>query len=1131
MNYLYTQECMGEEMEGCTAGYFIHNVQSFLTYNRNIIRLWRYDGRLVLVKEQFLFERVLGVEGYRIEEGLDGVIFLFDRAKVTLARFNARSNEFEILSLKYFEREEFNIQEEDVRIVRATGDVGMLKISKCNFALFPLLQGAFGARALKFADVSEKLRNVIDFVFLYNYSLPTVCVLYDAHPTRYTSARNCDVLVFSIDLVAEQFHVVDEFSVPPLTFKVECHGNTLMLLSPNLITMRSTSSCYTYALNRMAEGFNEDEAGHEGVVLYDALAFYRGNTAFIFNGNGETYKLSITTDIRRIIKMEMSFGMKDGAASCLGVVDDLILVGSTSGSPKLYRILSRSTRHETEHNAEYLRLFGSRRMDLEEEGTEEEVGMEEAVGLEQRMDLEKVDELWSAGACSDLLPDGRKMLAVTEGKSNEILVLSDYVKLDVEKAVKIKGYKACFKAFDLYFLAGENENNAFTWDGDLVEIEGDYATERTFLFVEAGERILQITRRRYLFLNKELEIVSEAEFINGVIEARLSQCRSFLLVRDVEQVLMCYNRDMSLAFQLGGVRCFADIPDAVFVFDGSTLGLYDFKGNRMGESRSFSALPGTFEIMAPEEDGREEADQGEDGVVEICATKSEGKTMLLVRSFYGIITLYESGSPLGILLTAFHKVRFPGRVLMEHGREDAVFHRLRDSVFIGYGHGHFFFPTDRGCFLNKSQAPITALFDAGDRVLQLCRGSFAVCRPWDAGVRESRFVVERHRVQRRPKFIENAGKYKVMASCEDVPFTGDGAEEVAVYTYRFFVELYSGDYSLIGLHELEPNEMVFDIKYLLLNDKQGNNGKSHFLVVCTTFVEGEDRPSKGRLHVFELISIVPEPENPFKDCKLKLLGAAKTKGAILQCEEIRGNIALCIGTKIMIYKVDRSEGVIPIGFHDLHTFTSSISVIKNYILASDIYRGLTFFYLQSRPIRLTALGCSGVIRNTVSVELLPVGDELSMLCCDASGVIHIYTYSPHNMLSLDGTKLVKRAEIRTKLGRMISSRRGFTPGSLLFCSRSNICVEITGLEDMGYYKLLSLQNTIMGHVKDTLGLRPSNFLDADIHLHPLSLRTTIVAELLSLFCSLDLRTQQRVCESAGMTKRGAVELLNSTTSE
>ncbi|AFN84029.1 pre-mRNA cleavage and polyadenylation [Encephalitozoon romaleae SJ-2008] len=1152
MNYLYSQESPWNGVEGCSAGFFVPGEPSFLTYNGNIVKLWKYNSGLVLVKEYMLLEKVCQVEKYRISPNEDGLVFLFHKAKVSLARFDPQKNEFKTISLKFFEKDEFDIRDEDIRSIKINGDLGMFQMNKRYFSVFPLFPGMFNAKVFKFADVDGKIKNPIDFTFLENYSIPTVCLVYNSLPRRYTVVKSYNAIVFSIDLSAGKFHVIDEFFVPPKTFKVACVGPVLVFMSHNSILIRSTSSSYSIPLNRMSEACEGRKVVND-IILSDVLFFSRGNTCLIFNGNGDRYRLVISMDIKRIIGAFIEFEGRDSVTSCIGYVNDLLFVGSVGDKTKVFEIKRLQVKPGVDAGSEKVDalkeyLESSENKDQDVQKQDEEYAKLFNEGSESRAEesfvLHQVDEIANIGFLNGAAMKNENEAAFgVEGLEPCICVVSNTMPLEIVKSQKTKRYLHCWKALDFYILGRASETRVFGWPKEgFLEVDGEYSKDvDTLLFAELGNGIIQVTPTYCLLMGQDLRILNKVDFPSRALEGRVVCDGMFLAIKDMEKRLSFYDKEMNRIISISDVTCFGDVRNKIFILSEHILSVFDIH-SRMSQFSpcSIEDLPDSIKLspdtsVAMDLNEKKE----EDGIIEMSMSLTGNKILMLLRLKGGYMVAYESLDLSGLFDESFHqtitffKIRLPRHVAFNLTAEAKAFYNLGSMVFIRAASSMFMVPDDKGHFLYKSRYTLNSATVNKNQLIQLSRGHLMVCKV--PSVRDEQYVFGDGLVGRKipilriPKHIEYADRYMVVASCKDVEFSSKDEKDcgIPVNTYRFYVDLYSERYEHISTYELDENEYIFDVKYLVLDDMQGNYGKSPFLLVCTTFIEGEDRPARGRLHVLEIISVVPSLESPFRDCKLKVLGIEKTKGSIVQCSEVRGKIALCLGTKIMIYKIDRSTGIIPIGFYDLHIFTSSISVMKNYILASDIYRGLSFFFFQSKPIRLHLISSSEPLKNVTSTELLTAGNELSMVCCDAKGTIHAYTYSPNNIISMDGAKLVKRSEMKTNLGRLSSSGIGFRKNSIMFYSKTNLLIYLVGMDDSYYLKLLKIQTSIMVHLKSVLGLNQRDYLNSDIHLHSLSLKSPIIMHILNLFSYFDLNTQKLISTSVKMSRREILDVLAS----
>ncbi|KAM0688183.1 hypothetical protein COBT_000560 [Conglomerata obtusa] len=227
------------------------------------------------------------------------------------------------------------------------------------------------------------------------------------------------------------------------------------------------------------------------------------------------------------------------------------------------------------------------------------------------------------------------------------------------------------------------------------------------------------------------------------------------------------------------------------------------------------------------------------------------------------------------------------------------------------------------------------------------------------------------------------------------------------------ISLLDLSFKKIDSYDLLRNEYLTDLKFVKLNSNVKTNiiaeeYYSFFLVALTNTIGGLRKTTKGRIIVFDIKNIQSLDKN-IKEKKLFPLADLKLKTNTISFQTIRGNLAICQGTRIMIYKFDRLNGLTAIAFHDMHIFSTSLAVIKNYLLVTDILKGVSFFYFQNKPVKIHKLSSSEDIKNVFHTFFIPFGNNLLMAVFDDRNM-HLYTYSPKNIYSKAGEKLIKRID-------------------------------------------------------------------------------------------------------------------------
>lgn len=338
-------------------------------------------------------------------------------------------------------------------------------------------------------------------------------------------------------------------------------------------------------------------------------------------------------------------------------------------------------------------------------------------------------------------------------------------------------------------------------------------------------------------------------------------------------------------------------------------------------------------------------------------------------------------------------------------------------------------------------------------------------------------------------------------------------------TLRFTLELRSTDFKIMSSLILEPNEFVCDAK-IMFND---------YLVICTSFPEGEDKKTKGKLTVYLLTDIVYDPENPHITKKLKFISSETFKDSCLSAVEVRSLIAVSVGTKLMIYEFNINTGLSVMGVNEVSLLTTSLYSTKNFIAISDIFNGVFFFFLRPRdPLKLHLLGKSIPVpdcRFLLGIDYDSPNDEntqLSLLAFDKYGTIHSFTYTPEQSDLKNSNLLIKRAEVvtKTRYPFCYSFAGKINNFESLFFS----CNFMTSLMTIHVPRLPILQHYISVYMDDTSGINPRNYLETTDYIN-VECKSVICERSLLEFFYLKPEHQQRICELLGITFENVIEMM------
>ncbi|KAJ1919551.1 mRNA cleavage and polyadenylation factor subunit [Mycoemilia scoparia] len=218
----------------------------------------------------------------------------------------------------------------------------------------------------------------------------------------------------------------------------------------------------------------------------------------------------------------------------------------------------------------------------------------------------------------------------------------------------------------------------------------------------------------------------------------------------------------------------------------------------------------------------------------------------------------------------------------------------------------------------------------------------------------------------------------------------------------------------VDVHQFQLNEHVTAIKCMSLESKETDTGRKDFLVVGTTFVLGEEVTTRGKVYIWEVHEVVPQPGRPQTNRKLKLRYQKEFKGAISAIEELKGNLVMSIGSKLYVQSFEDNENLVSVAFLDCQCYITSMVSLRNFLIIGDLVKGVWFVGFQEEdPTKLQVLGVDYNSELPVSmVDYHVVGkDRLAILVADVlDGNMHVFTYSPYHTRSYAGQRLLRKGE-------------------------------------------------------------------------------------------------------------------------